>query len=93
MSVRAIDDTCKRKNPDELASPDISIPSIPSPMLIFNFLTSLMLDNDRGSDGKACWKMDRSKESRTIEVNSNRHVDGNERDPKSRRGDPEPNFN
>ena len=92
MSVRAIDDACKRKA-DELATPDISIPSIPSPTLTFNCSTSLMLGNDGDSEGKACWKMDRSKESRVIEVNSMRHVDGNEMDSKSGRGDPELNLN
>ena len=94
MSVRAIDDACKRKV-DELASPDISIPSTPSPMVIFNFLTSLMLSNDDDdeSEGKACWKIDRSNESSAIEVNSMRQVDGNEIDSKSGRGDPELNLN
>ena len=33
------------------------------------------------------------KESGTIEVNSIRHLDGNEIDSNSRRGDPELNFN
>ena len=92
MSVRAIDDTCKRKAED-FPTPDISVPSIPSPTLILNFSTPLMLGNDGDSEGKACWKMDRSKESGTIEVNSIRHLDGNEIDSNSRRGDPELNFN
>lgn len=90
MRVRAIDDACKRKA-DELAAPNISIPYIPSPTLTLNFSTSLMLGNDSDSKGRACWKMDRSKEARVIEVNSMRHVDGNEMDSKSSRGDPELN--
>lgn len=91
-SVRAIDDTCKRKA-DEPVTPDTSIPSIPSPTLIVNFLTSLMLGNDGDSEGKACRKIDRSKESRVTEVNSILQVDGNEMVSKSGRGDPELNFN
>ena len=90
MRVRAIDDACKRKA-DELAAPNIPIPYIPSPTLTLNFSTSLMLGNDSDSKGRTCWKMDRSKEARVIEVNSMRHVDGNEMDSKSSRGDPELN--
>jgi len=92
MSVRAVDDACKRKA-NELAAPDILIPSIPSPTLTLKFSASLMLGNDGDSGARACWKMDRSKEVRVTEANSMRHVDGNEMDSKSGRGDPELNFN